>query len=58
MKVVKTIKTHIAQFFSKNHAVYKIMKKNMVQITEHTKDAICLPNNQGKNTDTYSHILY
>lgn len=33
-------------FFSKIHAVYEIMRKNMVQTTtEHRKDAICLPNN-------------
>jgi hypothetical protein len=40
--------------FFKNRAFYEIMWENMVVPDRRRKDAICMPSNEGKNTDTRS----
>jgi hypothetical protein len=58
---LEKIKPHIlysVTFFSENRAVYWIIWKNVVEpddnITERSKDAICMPGKKGKNTDAYA----
>ena len=46
-------------FFFKNRTEYEIVWRNMIDdnITRCRKDAICMPDNKGKNTDTQSQYL-
>jgi len=44
-------------FFFENRAVYEIMWKNMAMPDGRRKDAICLPDNEGKNKKTHTHSI-
>jgi len=64
-RVVEKIKTHILCsinfFFHENDNVYEIMWKNVVEpdrsqisILLRKKYTVCMPRNEGKNTDAHS----